>query len=204
MAEWLVEGLLERLLDEEDGVARAIRERATLYVVPNMNPDGSFRGHLRNNAAGANLNRQWESPGIERSPEVYFVRERMRASGVDFFLDIHGDEGLPYNFLSGAEGTPSWSVAAATRQRRYVEALLAASPDFQTRHGYPMADPGEANMTMASNYVAEAFGCLSLTLEQPFKDTADTPHPLGWSPARAKKFGHAQLDALRAVLDHLR
>jgi murein tripeptide amidase MpaA len=39
--------------------------------------DGSFRGHLRTNAAGANLNREWcttgayEAPTLHRSPEVY-------------------------------------------------------------------------------------------------------------------------------------
>jgi murein tripeptide amidase MpaA len=128
----------------------------------------------------------------------------MQETGVDFFLDVHGDEALPHNFISGAEGTPSWSDATAKRQQRYVDALLAASPDFQTTHGYPVPDPGDANMTMAGNWVAEAFGCLSMTLEQPFKDTADTPHPMGWSPERCRKFGHAQLDALRAVLDHLK
>ena len=204
MAEWLIEGLLDRLLDDEDAVGRWLRERTTFYVVPNMNPDGSFRGHLRNNAAGANLNREWESPTQERSPEVYFVREAMRASGVDFFLDVHGDEALPYNFISGAEGIPSWSDEAAKRQQRYLDALLMASPDFQTEHGYGIDPPGEANMTMASNWVGEAFGCLSMTLEMPFKDTADTPHPRGWNPDRSRLFGRAQLDALRAAFDGLR
>jgi len=204
MAQWLVEGLLERLLDDEDAVARWLRARAVFYVVPNMNPDGSTRGHLRNNAAGANLNREWESPSMERSPEVFLVRKRMQKTGVDFFLDVHGDEALPYNFISGAEGVASWSEGHASRQRIYTHALLAASPDFQVAHGYGVPEPGKANMTMASNWVGEAFGCLSMTLEQPFKDTADTPHPLGWSPERARQFGRAQLDALRATFDSLR
>ncbi|MCA9709318.1 MAG: hypothetical protein KDK70_25975, partial [Myxococcales bacterium] len=164
MAQWLVEGLVERLLDDEDAVARWLLARATFYVVPNMNPDGAVRGHLRNNAAGANLNREWEAPSMERSPEVFLVRERMRRTGVDFFLDVHGDEALPYNFLAGAEGTPSWDEAKAARQQRYAEALLAASPDFQVAHGYDKPAPGQANMTMASNWVGETFGCLSLTL----------------------------------------
>jgi murein tripeptide amidase MpaA len=128
----------------------------------------------------------------------------MKATGVDFFLDIHGDEALPYNFISGAEGIPSWNEAAVARQKVYLDALVAASPDFQTAHGYPVPDPGEANMTMAANWVGEEFGCLSMTLEQPFKDTADTPHEDGWSPARARKLGAAQLDALRAIFDRLR
>ena len=35
-----------------------------------MNPDGSYRGHLRTNASGANLNREWKKPTLEHSPEV--------------------------------------------------------------------------------------------------------------------------------------
>ena len=47
--------------------------------VPNMNPDGSYRGHLRTNASGANLNREWKNPTLERSPEV-MPRSRVWAS----------------------------------------------------------------------------------------------------------------------------
>ncbi|MCV5690128.1 M14 family zinc carboxypeptidase, partial [Escherichia coli] len=50
MAEWFMEGMIQRLLDENDTVARALLEKAVLYVVPNMNPDGGIRGHLRTNA----------------------------------------------------------------------------------------------------------------------------------------------------------
>ncbi len=48
--------------------------------VPNMNPDGSYRGHLRTNASGANLNREWKNPTLERSPEV-MARSRVWAPG---------------------------------------------------------------------------------------------------------------------------
>lgn len=76
MAEWFVEGLLGRLLDPQDPTARMLLDRATFYIVPNMNPDGSVLGNLRTNAAGANLNREWENPTLERSPEVFTVREK--------------------------------------------------------------------------------------------------------------------------------
>jgi murein tripeptide amidase MpaA len=49
--------------------------------VPNMNPDGTWRGHLRTNAAGANLNREWDNPSLEKSPEVYYVRNYMDEVG---------------------------------------------------------------------------------------------------------------------------
>lgn len=204
MAEWLVEGLLERLLDADEPIARQLRTRANFFVVPNMNPDGSVLGHLRNNAAGANLNRQWKEPSIELSPEVYWVQQAMAQYGVDFCLDVHGDEALPYNFIAGAEGIASWSQSHAQRQQSYLQALVTASPDFQTQYGYGVARAGTANLAMATNWVGEKFGCLSMTLEQPFKDTVDTPHVHGWSSERAKRLGAAQLDALSAVFGNLR
>ena len=205
MAEWWMEGFLERLLDEDDPVARALLGKLTFHVVPNMNPDGSRRGHLRTNAAGANLNREWAEPSLERSPEVFVVRSRMDVRGVDFFLDVHGDEVLPYNFIAGMEGVPSITDRQLDLLARYKAALVVASPDFQTAHGYPVSAPGGANLTMATAQVAERFGCLAMTLEQPFKDTADTPHPTtGWSPERCMKLGRACLDALHAVVDDLR
>ena len=53
--------------------------------------------------------REWETPTIERSPEVLFTLAAMDQSGVDFCLDVHGDEELPYNFLSGCEGIPGYA-----------------------------------------------------------------------------------------------
>ena len=205
MAEWWMEGFLARLLDEADPIARALLAKACFHVVPNMNPDGSRRGHLRTNAAGANLNREWRDASLERSPEVFLVREAMRETGVDFCLDVHGDEALPYNFIAGSDGIPAWDGRLEALLRGYKSALQRANPDFQTRHGYPAAPPGKANMTMCTNYVAETFGCLAMTLEMPFKDTADTPdEAAGWSPERCRKLGAASLDALHAVIDELR
>lgn len=205
MAEWLMEGLLARLLDPEDPVARSLRARAVFHIVPNMNPDGSFRGNLRVNAAGANLNREWLNPTRERSPEVLLVREHMAATGVDFCLDVHGDEALAYNFIAGPDGVASLPQRVHDLQAAYEAALARSSPDFQTVHGYEPTPPGQANLTMCTNYVADRFGCLSMTLEQPFKDTVDTPNQqVGWSPERCRKLGHANLDALLAVIDGLR
>lgn len=203
MAQWFVEGLLHRLLDGNDPVARALLERATFYVVPNMNPDGSARGHLRCNALGANLNREWQEPTMSRSPEVFLVREKMMQTGVRFALDVHGDEALPYNFIAGSDGVATVSEQIRSARRRYEETLRQASPDFQSEHGYPPAPSGRANLRMATNWIAERFGALAMTLEQPFKDTIDTPHPDGWSPGRAQHLGAANLEALLAIMSEL-
>ncbi len=205
MAEWFVEGLLDRLLDEDDAVSRTLLEKAVFYIVPNMNPDGSVRGHLRTNAAGVNLNREWQSPSMEKSPEVYLVRQQMLSTGVDMLLDVHGDENLPYNFVAGAEGVPSYSAKMQQVETAFKNALLLVTPEFQTEFGYELDEPGQANLTIASTWVAEQFKCLSYTLEMPFKDNANLPdQDYGWSDVRSMKLGHDSLVAILAVVDQLR
>ncbi len=204
MAEWWMEGALEKLVDPADATARLLREKATLHIVPNMNPDGSFRGHLRTNAAGVNLNREWHAPTAERSPEVLAVRDAMDASGVAFAMDVHGDEALPANFLAGFEGIPSWSDAKGALFTRFRDTLAERTPDFQVAKGYEIAPPGKANLSMSTTQLAERYGAVSMTLEMPFKDHDDNADPeFGWSPERCKRLAHACLDNLAAMIDEL-
>ena len=198
MASWWMEGFLARLLDTNDAVSKQVRRMATLHVVPHMNPDGAIRGHLRCNAAGANLNREWADPTIERSPEVYFTRAAMDKTGVDFCLDVHGDEELPYNFLAGAAGIPGYETSQiGPLCEVFAAAYARANPDLQREHGYPVAPPGRANMTMCTKAVAHRFQCPAFTLEMPFKDNANAPDELfGWSPERCAQLGASALDAL--------
>ena len=204
MAEWWMEGALGRLVDEADPVVRVLRRRCTFHVVPNMNPDGSRRGHLRTNAVGTNLNREWHEPSSERSPEVLCVRNAMDETGVDFAMDVHGDEAIAANFLAGFEGIPSWTERQQQAFDRFAAELVRISPDFQTRQGYEVAKPGQANMSMSTAQLAERFGAVSMTLEMPFKDNSDLPdETYGWSPDRCRLLARACLDALLAMLDDL-
>ncbi len=204
MAEYWMEGALEKLLDDADPVARRLREKATFYVVPNMNPDGSRRGHLRTNAVGINLNREWHQPTAERSPEVLYVRDEMDRTGVDFAMDVHGDEAIAANFLAGFEGIPSWSEGQGALFNRFSDELVRISPDFQTEKGYEIPAPGKANLSMSTAQLAERFGAVSMTLEMPFKDNDEMPDPdEGWSPDRSRLLGRACLDALHAMIDEL-
>ncbi|WP_417491785.1 M14-type cytosolic carboxypeptidase [Maricaulis sp.] len=205
MAEWWMEGFLDRLLDPDDPIARKLRSKAVFHIVPNMNPDGSKRGHLRTNAKGVNLNREWDKASLENSPEVFHVLGRMRETGIDLALDVHGDEALPYNFIAGGEGAPNFDQRGQTNLDAYKAALCTASPDFQTQHGYDVDAPGTANLSVCTNYLANEFKCLAMTLEMPFKDNADLPDCVhGWSPDRCRKLGAANLEAMLALVDQLR
>jgi murein tripeptide amidase MpaA len=199
MAEWWMEGALERLTDPADPVARKLRQLATFHIVPNMNPDGSARGHLRTNAAGVNLNREWQAPSAEKSPEVLCVLAAMDKAGCHLALDVHGDESIPQVFIAGFEGIPSLTSKQLAVLADYKARLARLSPDFQTVKGYPVPRPGTANLAMSTNQLAERFGCVAMTLEMPFKDNDDLPcAEYGWSPARSMQLGR---DCLAAILE---
>ena len=202
MAEWWMEGALERLTDTSDPVTQALLQKATFHIVPNMNPDGTRRGNLRTNAAGVNLNREWHEPSPERSPEVLCVRDAMDETGVAFAMDVHGDEAIPANFFAGFEGIPNWSDAKGEQFYDFGRRLAAHTPDFQTQMGYGKSAPGKANLSMSTNQVANRFGALSFTLEMPFKDHDANPDAeFGWGAERSKMLAHACLEVPAEVID---
>jgi murein tripeptide amidase MpaA len=197
MAEWFAEGMVHALIDAADPLAARLLQGAVFYIVPNMNPDGSVRGNLRTSATGANLNREWMTATVERSPEVLAVRSRMHETGCDVFLDVHGDEGLPYVFVAGSEMLENFSEQQVAQQKAFIASLLAASPDFQTKYGYGSGKYREEVLRLASKYVAYHFKCVSLTLEMPFKDNAGLPMPAtGWNGARSAALGKAMLQPI--------
>ncbi|SAM34747.1 M14 family metallopeptidase [Pseudomonas sp. 1 R 17] len=205
MAEWFMEGIIERLQQDGDAEMKKLLAVADLYLVPNMNPDGAFHGHLRTNAMGQDLNRAWQSASQEISPEVLFVQQQMQQYGVDLFLDIHGDEEIPYVFTAACEGNPGYTPRIEGLEKRFRSHLSSLTRDFQTTHGYTRDLPGEANMTLACNAVGEQYDCLSLTLEMPFKDNDDAPNPkTGWSGERSKQLAKDILSTVADIVTVLR
>src|SRR3546814_16203094 len=99
----------------------------------------------------------------------------MDEAGVDFAMDVHGDEAIPAVFLAGFEGIPSITERQSALYRRYRDTLAARTPDFQTSQGSPTAPAGRANLSMSTNQFAERFGAYALTLEMPFQANDDLP-----------------------------
>jgi murein tripeptide amidase MpaA len=210
MAEWWMEGALDMLTDPTDPHARLLRQKATLHIVPNCNPDGSCRGHLRTNFAGVNLNREWAEPSLERSPEVLAIRNAMDETGAHWAMDVHGDESIPAAFIAGFHGIPSWTDRQGELYDAYLARLSERTPDFQTKLGYAIAGKGKANLTMSTNQLAERFGdhkngagkgCVSMTLEMPFKDNHELPdEEQGWSPERSAALARECLAVLAEMV----
>ena len=125
----------------------------------------------------------------------------MKETGVHFCLDVHGDEALPYVFLSGPEGIVGYEESSIPDLcALFGETYERANPDMQRVHGYPITPPGKANMSMCTNAVAGMFKCPAYTLEMPFKDNANAPDMhVGWSPDRCAELGRGAIDALVAL-----
>jgi len=226
MAEFYAEGLLDRLLGlstggSVDGMVRRVtaEDMYTFYIVPCMCPDGAFRGHLRTNAKGQNLNREWapsggdtpsdpdyyNAPTLERSPEVYHILRKMDQTGCDVFLDVHGDEELPFNFLAGSEGCPNWSPRLQHLHGAFLASYARINSDMQIPISYEPEEMGKGRTNVCSNQIAMRYDCLASTLEMPFKDCLSNKDPVrGWNPARSMQLGASVLGALAYVQPFLR
>ncbi len=200
MAEWFMEGLIKRLLDDQDPIANTLLMDSVFYLVPNMNPDGAYNGNLRTNSTGTNLNREWLTPSLDKSPEVYFVRQKMLETGVSMFFDIHGDEALPYVFTAGCTDNPSYSEKQRTLTELFEKAFVLINPDYQTEFGYEKGHFTSDTPTLGTNWVGNQFDCLALTLEMPFKDNANLPDlNHGWNGYRSFILGESLLTAINVV-----
>jgi murein tripeptide amidase MpaA len=200
MAEWFMEGLIYRLCDEQDAVSINLLKNHVFYLVPNMNPDGAYHGNLRTNTTGSNLNREWLTPTLEKSPEVYYTRNKMLETSVDLFFDIHGDESLPYIFTSGCEDNPSFSAKQQKLQQQFEELFPLINPDYQTKVGYPKGHFSSESATVGTKWVGNQFDCLAYTLEMPFKDNANLPNDLyGWNGERSSLLGASLLTMLNLL-----
>ena len=128
----------------------------------------------------------------------------MHATGCDAFFDIHGDENLPYVFVAGCEMLPNFTPQQAAEQEAFAVDLRTANTDFQREHGYHASKYKDDVLKLASKYTGHTFGCLSLTLEMPFKDHDANPDAdYGWSPERSKQLAHAMLETLADMIDEI-
>ncbi len=195
MAGWFVEGLVE-FLTGGGAAARALLESVGFAIIPRMNPDGAAIGNHRTTPQGLDLNRKWAH---ESAPiEVSVTRAAMIESGARFFLDVHGDERLPWVFAQPPDGLPP--VEVRNQVDAFQAEMLLLTPDYQTKHRYPYDSRVTPSLAFATNWVHHQFGIPSLTLELPFSDHLGRPDPRGFFPARARRLGARVARGLGVVL----
>merc|ERR1719300_1313172 len=210
-AEWWMAGLIPELLSDSP-VSVELRKKATIYIIPSMNPDGAVMGHLRTNARGANLNREWcdtpqksyKAPLINRSPEVLYVLEKMKKTGCDFYLDVHGDEELPACFLATGTGCPNWSPRLESLYEKLgLEMEKECAPYMQNGIGYGNGMPGQGYLCIATRSVIVEFDCVAATLEMPYK-AITAPVCKSYDHTDCEKFGRSFAQVLLNMQPDLR
>jgi hypothetical protein len=103
---WVVEGLVRRLLSEQ---GRGFLERYSVCILPMANKDGVERGGTRFNLMGKDLNRNWDKPADPKFAPENAALERWLAAEIaagrkpDLALDFHND-GSGRLHLSRPEG----------------------------------------------------------------------------------------------------
>ena len=59
---------------EDNALAKILRSKYIIYVVPMLNIDGVIHGNHRTNLNGFDLNRQWATPSPFLTPIIYAVK----------------------------------------------------------------------------------------------------------------------------------
>ena len=99
----------------------------------------------------------------------------------------------------------NWSSRLERLHGAFLASYSRANSDMQIPIAYEPEEAGNGRVNVASNAVQMRYDCLSVTLEQPFKDCMSHPDPeRGWNPARAMQLGASVLDALAYVHPYLR
>lgn len=203
MAEWFVNGIINRFVSEDTTIEQLLTS-CCFYIIPNMNIDGSIAGNLRVNTLGVNYNRVWENPNKTTEPEVFYCKQKMQETGVDFLLDVHGDEAIPYNFVTSLQGIPSITPEILADEIRFKNEWMSVTPEFQDVYKYENSAPNMANLAVCSYQIGELFKALSFTLEMPFKDNNDLPDAKKeWSAERSEALGASFLTTLERFYKQL-
>ena len=206
MAEWWMEGFLEQLIDPADAMAHELLEKARFLRGAQHEPrrqptwpPPDQRGGQQPQPRLGSTEHGGEPGGLPRQPAHGAHRRRLlprRARRRGAPLRLHRRDGRHPLLLPRARA----AARHASRPRSWRRTRIS-----RRRTAMRRPPRGKANLGICANHVAETFGCLAMTLEQPFKDAANAPDPrYGWSPVRCRRLGRSCLEALAAVIDTLR
>ncbi|KAK5639103.1 hypothetical protein RI129_011595 [Pyrocoelia pectoralis] len=116
---WIVEGIINFLLNKENEQARRARELFIFKIIPMLNPDGVIMGNTRSGLNGNDLNRCWLKPHRYKCPEIYFTKKLLEYAKnvlrqpISLYLDIHGHSRKKFFFFYGCNPTMSWNKSDA-------------------------------------------------------------------------------------------
>jgi len=192
---WVVEGLVERLL-RDDHDAKRYLDRYCVYVMPMANKDGVVRGWTRFNQLGADLNRKWDQPPDPAvNPENHalegWLRSVIAAGRIPHLLiDLHNDEGGQLHI-----SRPNVDLDLYLKNMQRLEAMLREYTWFtEGSTGASFRNPGSIGEGLL-----ERFGVNACVLELNANWIAGLNTPA--SAVRWKLFGNQLCEAIFQYFD---
>lgn len=168
-ASWWMEGFVNALLNSNEHYTKRLLQAACVHIVPNMNPDGSRLGYYRTNSHGRNLNTSWSEACLEETPAVKLVLDEMVRTGMDFCIDVHGDEEMPFVFSGKVDQLTKRPEPVVAAYDAFVQKLASWDPAFRTDGGYVRPHTKSNPLSFCSPALSNRFVRPSITLELPFK-----------------------------------
>jgi hypothetical protein len=100
-----------------------------------INPDGVVIGNSRSSLAGVDLNRRWANPNATIHPEIYFLKNNIRATfeqsaGISIFCDLHGHNRQMNCFFYGSNKAPNEGLISWTKTRLLPKIFAKYEPIF--------------------------------------------------------------------------
>ncbi|XP_025832353.1 cytosolic carboxypeptidase 1-like [Agrilus planipennis] len=114
---WIIQGLLDFLLNEHDEKAAQARNSYIFKIIPMLNPEGVILGQSRNGITGEDLNRCYKNPNPILHPEIYYLKSivgyavKILEHPIATFIDIHGHSRKKFFFFYGCDPKKSWNSA---------------------------------------------------------------------------------------------
>jgi murein tripeptide amidase MpaA len=131
-----------------------------------INPDGVIVGNSRLSLNGLDLNREWESPLLDRSPETWSIIEMVKMTqserDIELLLDIHSYSRQKNIFIFGCNNNHRLDLAGKER----IFPLLFSKNCDSFMFDFCRFDTSETRSSTGRQTMRSKFGVInSFTLE---------------------------------------
>ena len=135
-AQHTFKGILDFVMDPNDIIAKEMRKRFVIKLIPILNPDGVYRGHFRLDQFGQNLNRHYSTPDVINQTPIYAAKKLLdyysEQKKLSLYLDLHAHASKRGCFIYG---NVMDSIDDQVQNMLYCRLIALNTPNFDYEVG---------------------------------------------------------------------